>query len=293
MRVLIVDDDLGTRLTVAAAVRFLGHDLELADSGEEAWTLCKEIRFDAIVCDRSMPGMGGDAFCRMVRADPALADSYFIFLTASSDRESVTQGMDAGCDDYLVKPLNRDELAARLVVAGKLRGLHDMLADRQREIERLNVALREQAAKLKARFKGADAPAGEDPGRSFQRNLSDADSVAHVGHLQNVEGARLIHRARLQGNKIFNAKIMSDPKFEMLLELYVANFDQRRLSLGDLCAATTVPLSTALRHVETLEAQGFLTRAPDPFDARRWLVAPTEKTLYDMEALMSLFLGRY
>jgi len=97
----------------------------------------------------------------------------------------------------------------------------------------------------------------------------------------------------VQGNKIFNAKIMSDPKFEMLLELFVANFDKRRISVGDLCAASTVPLSTALRHVEALEEQKFLVRAPDPLDARRWLVEPTEKTLNDVEALMGLFIDIY
>lgn len=64
--------------------------------------------------------------------------------------------------------------------------------------------------------------------------------------------ARHMHRTRLKANKILGAQILSDPRFEMLLELFVAHYEQRRVSITDLCAAAGAPTTTGLRHIDAL-----------------------------------------
>lgn len=91
--------------------------------------------------------------------------------------------------------------------------------------------------------------------------------------------ARHVHKIRLLGNEIFGERVLCDPEFDMLLELFVAHHEQRRVCIGDLCLSAGVPATTALRHIDKLEAKGFLRRPPDPSDARRWWAEATEKAI--------------
>ena len=145
MRVLIAEDDALSRLMTEAAVRKLGHAAVVAADGESAWALVEQDDFDAIVSDRSMPSMDGMELCRKVRTKPTGRYHYFIFLTAAGEKASIAEGMRAGADDYLVKPFEPDELAARLAVAERITSLHRKLADQQAELEQLNHKLFEQA----------------------------------------------------------------------------------------------------------------------------------------------------
>jgi two-component system chemotaxis response regulator CheY len=145
MRILIVEDDPGTRLIVEASVKKLGHQSSAFATGDDALACLEAHDVDVIICDRMMPGMSGDELCRRVRADPSGKYPYFIFLTALTDRSAIASGMRQGADDYLTKPLNIEELSARLVVAERITGLHQKLELQKRELERLNGALFEQA----------------------------------------------------------------------------------------------------------------------------------------------------
>jgi two-component system chemotaxis response regulator CheY len=145
MRILVVEDDPGTRLIVEASVRKLGHQSSAFAKGEDALACLGQQDFDVILCDRMMPGMSGDELCRRVRADPSGKYPYFIFLTALTDRSAIASGMRQGADDYLTKPLNIEELSARLVVAERITALHKKLELQKEELERLNVALFDQA----------------------------------------------------------------------------------------------------------------------------------------------------
>ena len=141
MRILIAEDDVAARLIIQAVVRSLGHECVVATDGEEAWRLFRTADVDAVISDRRMPGLDGVELCRLIRAAPRDSYAYFIFLTVVDDKAAVAGGMAAGADDYLVKPLDADELRMRLAVADRVTTLHRQLARQSAELERLNRAL--------------------------------------------------------------------------------------------------------------------------------------------------------
>jgi two-component system chemotaxis response regulator CheY len=146
LRILIAEDDAVSRTILRRAVEKTGHECLAAADGEEAWGLYKENPdIDVIISDWMMPGVDGLELCRRVRADGREGYTYFIFLTALGDREHLLQGLEAGADDYLSKPLDRDELGMRLTSALRVTELHRRLAVQNEELEQLNRMLFEQS----------------------------------------------------------------------------------------------------------------------------------------------------
>lgn len=136
MRVLVADDDLGSRLVAKAAVEALGHDCVTAQDGSEAWRLVLELEPDVLVTDRAMPGLDGVTLCRRIRAAHTDHYTYIVLLTALADPQDVLAGMRAGADDYVTKPLNPLDLEARLVAAQRITALHTELARTRAELTR-------------------------------------------------------------------------------------------------------------------------------------------------------------
>jgi len=128
MRVLIADDDLGSRLVATAAVQAQGHECRTAPDGEEAWRLMSQFRPDVLVTDRNMPGLDGLDLCRRIRASDQDGYTYIVLLTALDDPDEVIAGMEAGADDYLTKPLDPFALHTRLLAATRVTELHAELA---------------------------------------------------------------------------------------------------------------------------------------------------------------------
>lgn len=119
------------------------------------------------------------------------------------------------------------------------------------------------------------------------RAKADASRQARiVGDDRDAALARRIHRTRLMGNALMGGRIMSDPKFEMLLELFVAEHEGERRSVSDLCFSADAPQTTGLRHIEKLEQDGFVRREPDPRDRRRWWVEPTGRAIAGVSAYL-------
>jgi two-component system cell cycle response regulator len=146
LRILIAEDDAVSRTILRRAVEKIGHECLASADGEEAWSFYKENPdLDVIISDWMMPGVDGLELCRRVRSDNRDRYTYFIFLTALGDREHLLQGLDAGADDYLSKPLDRDELGMRLTSALRVTDLHRRLAFQNGELEKLNRMLFEQS----------------------------------------------------------------------------------------------------------------------------------------------------
>lgn len=112
MRILLVDDEQALLRSVARSLRFEGFDVVPAESGEEALRLLPETQPDAMVLDLMMPGLDGMAVCRAIRS--AGDQLPILMLTAKSEVSDRVAGLDAGADDYLVKPFAYEELLARL-----------------------------------------------------------------------------------------------------------------------------------------------------------------------------------
>ena len=121
MRILVAEDDTTSRLIIEAAVTSLGHECIVATSGEEAWRLFETADVEVVISDRMMPGMDGLELCRRVRASNKDIYTYFIFLTILDERSDVISGMEAGADDYLIKPLDVMKFLAVLTNALKER----------------------------------------------------------------------------------------------------------------------------------------------------------------------------
>jgi two-component system response regulator MprA len=112
VRILVVDDEPAVREAVDRALRLAGYDTELAGDGTEALDVLAERAPDALVLDVLMPGLDGLEVCRRLRA--AGDHTPVLVLTARDAVPDRVRGLDAGADDYLVKPFALEELLARL-----------------------------------------------------------------------------------------------------------------------------------------------------------------------------------
>ena len=139
MRVLIAEDDTISRMILAKAVEKFGHECLAVEDGEKAWELFQSTpEIDVVISDWMMPGIDGPEFCRRVRALNSDWYTFFIFLTALGDKKHLLEGMQAGADDYLAKPFDREELQVRLIAASRVKSLHRQLNEQKGELEKLN-----------------------------------------------------------------------------------------------------------------------------------------------------------
>jgi len=112
MRILVVDDEHAVRDALRRALDLAGYDVQIAPAAEPALGLLRERPPDAIVLDVLMPGMDGIELCRQLRAGGDRTP--VLMLTARDGVGDRVSGLDAGADDYLVKPFALEELQARL-----------------------------------------------------------------------------------------------------------------------------------------------------------------------------------
>lgn len=144
VRVLIVDDSPAQRRLVSIIVRKWGFEVAEAASGREALDLCARFRPDIVLSDWMMPELNGLEFCKAFREIDREGYSYFILLTSKNEKAEVALGLDAGADDFLTKPVNGDELRAR-VQAGlrivrmqrELSHKNDVITQTLEELQRL------------------------------------------------------------------------------------------------------------------------------------------------------------
>ena len=135
MRALIADDDRTTTAIVADALKRWGLEFVVAHDGMAAWQLLNSVQPPALaVLDWMMPGFDGIELCRRVRSTPRLSGTYVILLTGRDSRSDLVAGLDAGADDYMVKPIDLEELRARVHVGIRVATLQDTLAARVDEL---------------------------------------------------------------------------------------------------------------------------------------------------------------
>ena len=130
--VLVVDDSRAQRRILAMTLARAGYRVTEADSGVSALVLCRETAFDIILSDWMMPEMNGLDFCREFRALSREGYGYFILLTAKSEKAEIADGLDCGADDFLAKPVNSDELRARLRAGQRIIGMQAELMEKNR-----------------------------------------------------------------------------------------------------------------------------------------------------------------
>ena len=139
MKVLIAEDEHVPRVILRRTLEKLGHECLVAEDGLKAWEMYQNTpEIDVVISDWMMPGIDGLELCCRIRAAKRDGYTYFIFLTSLGDKSHLLSGMQEGADDYLAKPLDRDELQVRLIAASRVTSLH-------RQLNEQRTALYEQA----------------------------------------------------------------------------------------------------------------------------------------------------
>ncbi len=127
MKILIVEDDLTSRLLLGATLKKLGHETTLTADGQQAWEAFAREPFPVVLSDWLMPVMDGLALCREIRKRPNAQYTNFILLTSLGGKENYLEAMEAGVDDFITKPYDEDQLGARLAVAARQLGLQNRM----------------------------------------------------------------------------------------------------------------------------------------------------------------------
>jgi two-component system KDP operon response regulator KdpE len=113
-RILVVDDDPQIRRVMRVTLTGQGYEVDDRKSGEDALEKLRDERFDLVLLDMNMPGMGGLETCRAIRRQSEIA---IIMLTVRDTESDKVDALDAGADDYITKPYNPPELLARIRAA--------------------------------------------------------------------------------------------------------------------------------------------------------------------------------
>ncbi|MBI3166156.1 MAG: response regulator [Anaerolineales bacterium] len=113
-RILIAEDEPDIRELVAFTLRFAGHEVTATSNGEEAYHKAQEIIPDLIMMDVRMPRMTGYDACRAMKQIPALKDIPVVFLSAKGQESEIQSGLEAGAEEYLLKPFAPDQLVERV-----------------------------------------------------------------------------------------------------------------------------------------------------------------------------------
>ncbi len=160
--VLIVEDSHAQRRLLSVLLSRWGYRVLEAACGHEALEICETAEVDLVISDWMMPGMNGLEFCRAFRSIPRRGYGYFLLLTSKSEKNDVAHGLEMGADDFLSKPVNSEELRARLIAGERIVGMHSELTDKH---DLLSEALEE----LRAVHAAIDRDLAE--ARSFQQSL--------------------------------------------------------------------------------------------------------------------------
>lgn len=112
-KIILVDDEINIASFIERGLREFGHEVSVVYDGNAGWELLQNESFDLLILDIIMPGMNGLELCRMYRQRFGY-HSPVVMLTALGTTDDIVKGLDAGADDYLVKPFSFQELEARI-----------------------------------------------------------------------------------------------------------------------------------------------------------------------------------
>lgn len=140
-RVLVVDDSRAQRHVLAMHLRRWGYSVAEAASGNDALTICRLEPPDIVLSGWVMQGLSGPDLCRAFRALPRDSYGYFILLTSKSGKAEVADGLDLGADDFLTKPVDPQELRARLNAGERILRMQSELVEKNRTLRGLYDAL--------------------------------------------------------------------------------------------------------------------------------------------------------
>jgi DNA-binding response OmpR family regulator len=265
MRVLIAEDDVGIRELLHDLIERQGNSAVVARDGEEAWSLFNEEGADVIISDWLMPHLEGPALCRRVR-DSDAPYAYFILLTALGDQQHHLTGRKSGADDYLAKPFDVEDLAARMVTAERVITMHrrrEALLRLARHVATatepasLFATLLDEALRLNRAEAGVVIQLGDDGASSIVAQqflgVNEAEARGLMDSLSTVAAAAASQRRPATDGSIIAVVLIHEG--QLLGTLALGTRDSRRTvtreeaesleTMGTLCAAALAALERA------------------------------------------------
>lgn len=123
MKILIAEDDRISRMFLELLLKKMGHVVTSCEDGEQAWKAYLNSDYSLVLSDWMMPEMDGLELCRRIRKVNRPPYTYFVMVTARTSKSDYLEAMDAGADDCVSKPLDKDEIEVRLRVASRILNL--------------------------------------------------------------------------------------------------------------------------------------------------------------------------
>ncbi|HDL17870.1 MAG TPA: response regulator transcription factor [Bacteroidetes bacterium] len=137
MNILVAEDDVTSRMVLSRVLTKWGYEVEAVKDGNEALEAFQKKPVPKLaILDWMMPGLDGVEVCRKVRQLNLDHPPYIILLTALGEKENIVAGLNAGANDYVRKPFDRDELLARLRVGERVIELQTALLERVKELQK-------------------------------------------------------------------------------------------------------------------------------------------------------------
>ena len=141
MRILIVDDMATSRMVLERALKKWGYEAVSVDNIDDATQLLLSESIQFVLTDWVMPGGDGPTLCRRIRALDQPFYTYIILVTSLEGSQSLVDGMEAGADDFIHKPIQMDELLARIRAGERVLQLEKSLQDRNVKLQELSDSL--------------------------------------------------------------------------------------------------------------------------------------------------------
>lgn len=155
MNILVADDLEETRFVVAGILKQMGHQVIQAADGEEALKILQNTDISFVLSDWMMPKMSGPELCKAIRSGMFSRYIYIILLTARSGKEELIEGMEAGADDFVVKPFHPHELKARVNAGVRILHLEKTLEEKNRNLTEINTKLQDAYSVIKKNLEAA------------------------------------------------------------------------------------------------------------------------------------------
>ncbi|CEJ42891.1 PP2C family protein-serine/threonine phosphatase [Umezakia ovalisporum] len=146
-QILVIDDDISIQILLKRMLEKQGYKVVAANNGEEGIARAMAYQPALVICDWIMPGLNGLEVCKRMKTDPNLSTTFFIFLTSLDSIADRVKGLDAGADDFISKPIEQNELKAR--VRAGLR-LHQLSQDLHSQKLLLETELAEAAEYMRS-----------------------------------------------------------------------------------------------------------------------------------------------
>ncbi len=143
MRILIVDDDVDMRRLLLHTLQRWGYDVVPASDGAQAWEILQNEPISFVITDWIMPNLDGLELCRRIREGRFARYIYVILLTAKHLKDELIKGMEAGADDFLIKPFNAGELKVRIRAGERVVKLENDLEEQNKKLQEAYSRIRE------------------------------------------------------------------------------------------------------------------------------------------------------